>query len=195
MEIKLDNVILLRTQPQSLNATIAPGTIAAIYGENGHGKTTLLRALAGLGQVMTGAIRWNTGDRAPRPLSYMAQKYERMLFLWLSPRRNIERVAEREERDLTEQIEQELGASATNPAGILSGGEQQLVALASSIAAPGSLLLLDEPFSSLSAAWTDLAAELLLRYRRDRTIVIAAHSSTRLPPKLTEAIEGEIKLP
>ena len=146
-----------------LDLELPEGAYGVLLGASGCGKSTALRLVAGLLEPEGGSVRL-----AGRELLGLAPERRRVgmvfqdyaLFPQLSVRRNIEygprlRGAASEER---RKLSQELGKAfriegllERRPAS-LSGGEQQRVALARSVAARPELLLLDEPLSSLDAA-------------------------------------------
>src|SRR5471032_722539 len=139
---------------------IAKGEIFALLGSSGCGKTTLLRMLAGFETPTSGRIVLNGQDLAgmppyERPLNMMFQSYA--LFPHLSVWDNIafglrrdhwskDKIAERVEAML--KLVQ-LGKFGKRKPHQLSGGQQQGVALARSLAKQPQLLLLDEPLGAL----------------------------------------------
>ena len=146
-----------------LGLAIKKGEIAAILGPSGCGKSTLLRLLAGLdspdsGRVVIGGIDVTDMPPERRSVGMVFQDYA--LFPHLSVRRNIEygpkmrgvpRAARRRSTQAIAasfEIDHLLERSPYS----LSGGEQQRVALARALAAGPSVLLLDEPLSSLDAS-------------------------------------------
>lgn len=151
--------------------------VTAIWGASGSGKTTLLRAIAGLqrlsGHVRVGDAVWQDGRTfAPvhkRKLAYVFQ--EASLFAHLSVKDNIEYGMKRTKgrlRPTANRTFEEAAAIAvsstrlldtllgdlTDHSGVanLSGGERQRVALARAVMSLPSLLLMDEPLSSLDGA-------------------------------------------
>ncbi len=136
--------------------------VTALFGASGCGKTTLLRAIAGLDQYSGGFLRvgemiWQQGARflPPhcRPLGYVFQ--EPSLFAHLSVRRNLEyglkRVPKAMRKVSLDRAIELLGIGhllERKPAG-LSGGERQRVAIARALAVSPRLLLLDEPLAAL----------------------------------------------
>jgi branched-chain amino acid transport system ATP-binding protein len=142
-----------------ISLTLDAGQIVAVVGANGAGKSTLLRALAGLNRIGAGAIELDgvriDGLRADQrvPLGLSMVPEGRHLFPRLSVQRNLELGAftRRDRREVAASLEQAL---ATFPflkdrlqqlAGTLSGGEQQMVAIARGLMSRPRILLLDEP--------------------------------------------------
>ena len=161
-----------------VDLALAGHGITAIFGASGCGKTTLLRAVAGLVRPQPGRVvvngdvwqddahrMWRPTHR--RPLGVVFQ--EASLFEHLSVQRNLDfgrrRVPEAERRVSLEQAIDLLGIApllARSPAG-LSGGERQRVAIARALATSPRLLLMDEPLAALDAP---RKAELLPYFER-----------------------------
>jgi molybdate transport system ATP-binding protein len=155
---------------------VAPGSCLALAGPSGAGKTSVLRAIAGLlrpdaGTVSCGAEVWLDRaagiDVAPerRRVGYVFQEYA--LFAHLPAWRNVayglrgtSRAARRERaHELLERFG--IGALAGARPATLSGGERQRVALARALAPRPAALLLDEPLSALDARTRAAAAREL----------------------------------
>ncbi len=159
---------------------VREGEVVAILGPNGAGKTTLMRTLSGLLAPAGGRVSFDgadvTGARPERAVAAgMVHCPEgRQMFPLLSTEANL-RLGGYRRRDRHE-LERDVGAfldrwpmigrRRTSPAGQLSGGEQQIVALGRALMARPRLLLLDEPSMGLApvavqqmyAAIRDLAA-------------------------------------
>jgi molybdate transport system ATP-binding protein len=147
----------------SVELSVAPGECLALAGPSGAGKTSLLRAVAGLlrpdrGRVSCSGELWldtASGFELPaerRGCGYLFQEYA--LFPHLSAWRNVAYGLPREDR--RERAHELLGrfgvrARADAPPHELSGGERQRVALARALARRPRALLLDEPLSALDA--------------------------------------------
>ena len=150
------------TAVAGVNLDVGPGEVVALLGPSGSGKSSLLRAVAGLDPVAAGTISWDGADLAGTPVH---RRGFGMMFQdgQLFPHRDvagnvaygIETVLGREERrarvaELLELVG--LAGFAGRDVASLSGGERQRVALARSLAPRPRLLLLDEPLSALDRA-------------------------------------------
>lgn len=125
---------------EKLNLRIDRGEFVALLGESGCGKTTLLRALAGLDPIQSGRIA------APRRAAVVFQEHR--LLPWDNLWRNVPDPRERAAEALTEVG---LGDRLEDWPRNLSGGQAQRVALARALVQQPELLLLDEPFAALDA--------------------------------------------
>ena len=140
--------------------SIAGGEVVALVGRNGAGKTSLLRAAMGLMPHTTGQVLLEGTDvgrlppfrRARRGLGYVPE--DRRIFSDLSVAENL-RIAARPvesgftERDLLE-LFPNLAAMLERPASAMSGGEQQMLAVARTLAANPRVVLLDEPSEGIA---------------------------------------------
>lgn len=153
-----------------LSLDLAEGEIASLLGPSGCGKTTLLRAIAGLIQPSAGTIRFGSQlvgvssvvlPPSKRKTGYVPQ--QGALFPHLSVAKNISFGLAREQYSRIEisQIAAEM-ISLIGMSGLedrmpyqLSGGQQMRVALARALAMKPKLILLDEPFAALDAAFRD----------------------------------------
>lgn len=146
------------TVVDDLSISIKPKETIAVLGRNGVGKTTLLELITGRCRRHSGALIFDGADisnlstqrRAQLGIGYVPQTRE--VFPSLTVRENIN-VAARpglwNERQLME-LFPSLGKRATNFAGQLSGGEQQMLAIARALAGNPKLLLMDEPSEGLA---------------------------------------------
>ena len=135
-----------RTVIRSLDLHIERGEFVVLLGESGCGKTTLLRALAGLDPIDGGRI-----DGPSRPAVVLQ---EHRLLPWDSLWRNVALgLPEKHSRQLAETALAEvgLGDRLDDWPRNLSGGQAQRVALARALVQQPKLLLLDEPFAALDA--------------------------------------------
>jgi branched-chain amino acid transport system ATP-binding protein len=150
---------------------VAAGELVGVLGHNGMGKTTLLRAVMGLLRPTGGAVRL---DRAG--LAYVPQGRE--IFPGLSALDNLRLAATAAgRREAVPAVLAEfprLEPLLDRPGGALSGGEQQLLALARALCQGPKALLLDEPTEGIQPSIVDEIAERLrdLRARRGLAIVL-----------------------
>jgi branched-chain amino acid transport system ATP-binding protein len=137
---------------RELTLTVAPGEVVALLGPNGAGKTTTLLTIAGLLPPLDGAIELDgrpIGGLAPQKLSRLGVALvpeERGLFFDLTARENL-RLAPRHARTMPQELVRllpELTERLERRAGVLSGGEQQMLAVGRAILSRPRLLLIDE---------------------------------------------------
>jgi iron(III) transport system ATP-binding protein len=170
-----------------VNLSVPAGSLVAVLGLSGCGKTTLLRAIAGFERVQRGRIALGThtlddGHRVYVPperrgIGYVPQ--EGALFPNLNVQANVAFGLSRAQRrtDVVQELLELVGLVplARRYPHQLSGGEQQRVALARALARRPEVLLLDEPFSSLDASLRATVREevsTLLRSRGATTVLV-----------------------
>jgi len=150
---------------ENADLTIARGEFVALLGKSGSGKSTFLRALAGLDHDVEGE-----GElRTPEKLSVVFQ--DARLLPWRNVIQNVTLGLKGESIEAGKQALAEVGLAGREEAWPiqLSGGEQQRVALARSLVREPALLLADEPFGALDALTRlkmhDLLRALCARHR------------------------------
>jgi iron(III) transport system ATP-binding protein len=173
-----------------LDLVVPSGTTSAILGASGCGKTTLLRVVAGFQHADEGVVQ--LGDRtvagpgvwvAPekRGIGYVAQ--EGNLFPHLTVGANVSYGLARHARRTGERVSELLELVGLSPdlaarrPDQLSGGQQQRVALARALARRPTVVLLDEPFSSLDAGLRSSTREAVAQAlaHEDVTVVLVTH--------------------
>jgi len=135
-----------RTVLHGLDLDLRPGEFVALLGRSGSGKSTFLRALAGLDTGFDGTLT------VPRRRSVVFQ--DARLLPWMSVLDNVLLGLDgRSERERAREVLNEVGLAAHEDAWprTLSGGEAQRAALARALVRSPDLLLLDEPFGALDA--------------------------------------------
>ncbi len=169
-----------------VSLTIATGESVGILGHNGMGKTTLLRTLIGALRTTAGSVRFGDVDitrHAPHARSALGMAYVpqgREIFPTLSAMDNLRmglvKTGEKDLRTIEALLEDfpRLKPLLDRAGGSLSGGEQQLLALARALAGKPTLLLLDEPTEGIQPSIIEEIAETLggLRDRLKLTIVL-----------------------
>jgi len=144
---------------QGISLRVETGSIVTLVGANGAGKTTTLRAISGLAKVRSGSITFNGEEIANRPphrivARGLAQSPEgRMVFSNLTVLENLrmgaylrrDKAAIARDLDYVFGIFPRLKERQRQSAGTLSGGEQQMLAIARALMSAPQCLMLDEP--------------------------------------------------
>ena len=145
-----------------INISIRDGEIVSIIGPNGAGKSTVLKAILGQININQGSINLLDEDIISIPTSQIIKKgisyvpQTNNVFVSLSVEENLEMGAwvnpDNTQLKLYEMYElfPDLGEKRKQPAGSLSGGQRQMVAMAKSLMVDAKILLLDEPTAGLS---------------------------------------------
>jgi branched-chain amino acid transport system ATP-binding protein len=167
---------------RDVDLTVPSGRAVALVGPNGAGKTTLLSVISGLVPVRSGRVRLagqdvtsaSTTERARRGLCHVTEG--RSVFPGLTVRDNLRMFspAGREPEAVSRAVEAfpRLGERLTQVAGTMSGGEQQMLALARAYAQQASLVLLDEVSMGLAPVVVDGIFEFLRRLADDGTTLL-----------------------
>jgi branched-chain amino acid transport system ATP-binding protein len=171
---------------RGVNLSLAPGSITALIGANGAGKTTFLRTVSGLVRRKRGAVRMDSRELAQAPhrvvLDGFVQSPEgKQLFLGMSILENLligasnRRARQRRAQTLREvfmlfpilEERQHLAAST------LSGGQQQMLAVGRALMALPRVLALDEPSLGLAPIMVDRLFDSIRQLReRDMAILV-----------------------
>jgi branched-chain amino acid transport system ATP-binding protein len=189
----------------NVSFAVPEGGAVALLGANGAGKTTALRAVTGLlrfhgGQVTGGSIRFDgqailRSDAASLVAAGIGQVLEgRRVFADLTVAENL-RVGgfaaragrpEREVRETVGELFPVLAKRADQPAGLLSGGEQQMLAIARALMAQPRLLILDEPSLGLAPRVVAHIGEALREINRLGCALLLVEQSTALVVRVAE---------
>jgi len=148
-----DSVVL-----EDVSLALDEGDTLALLGRNGMGKTTLLVTLMGLTRLHRGRLRWRGGDLAALPTHRRSQAglgwvpQERFMFPSLTVEEHLTAVARPGRWTVPKvyEIFPRLAERRANFGNQLSGGEQQMLAIARALMVNPSLLLLDEPMEGLA---------------------------------------------
>jgi len=143
---------------EDVSLALEEGDSLALLGRNGMGKTTLLVTLMGLTRLRGGTLRWRGTDLARLPTYRRSQSglgwvpQERYMFPSLTVEEHLTAVARPGRWTLPRvyQVFPRLEERRTNFGNQLSGGEQQMLAIARALMVNPSLLLLDEPMEGLA---------------------------------------------
>ncbi len=171
-----------------VDLSVAAGEILILVGGNGAGKSTLLQSVMGTVSVLAGDIRyegrrinrWAVARRTRAGISYSPEG--RRVFSTLTVRHNLDAGAShvptrrlRERREEVFSYFPILADRSAQPAGTLSGGEQQMLAIGRALMANPDLILVEEPSQGLAPVVVDRVYETLQRICLDRgtSVVIA----------------------
>jgi tungstate transport system ATP-binding protein len=154
-----------------------------VLGPNGAGKSLLLRLCHGLIRASSGSIRWNgmEVDAARRSQAMVLQRpvlLRRSVAANISYALGVRGVPRRQRQSLASEALAQAGLLdlAARPARVLSGGEQQRLALARAWALKPQVLLLDEPTANLDPAATQAVETLLAQvYKAGTRIIMTTH--------------------
>jgi ABC-type branched-subunit amino acid transport system ATPase component len=168
---------------------VRDGEIVALLGRNGAGKSTLLKTLIGIAPASNGSIRLadseliglSSAQSARLGIGYVPQG--RGLFAGMSVAQNMElgRLRRRNgagvywHEDKIFTFFPRIKERWRSPADYLSGGEQQMVAVARALSGNTRILLLDEPFEGLAPAVVEELFEAFDKLRREISILIVDH--------------------
>jgi branched-chain amino acid transport system ATP-binding protein len=164
---------------QGVSLDVPEGGVTALLGRNGVGKTTTLRAILGLVD-RRGSVRFDdvelsglaTHRIVRRSIGYVPE--DRDVFTGLTVAENL-RLAERDAEpryDLVHELFPELAQRAEQRAGTLSGGQQQMVAIARALLNDNRVLLVDEPTKGLAPALVSEVAHVLERLAELTTVLL-----------------------
>ncbi|TCZ71060.1 ABC transporter ATP-binding protein [Paenibacillus albiflavus] len=178
---------------QGLNISVKPGEMMAIIGNSGSGKSTLLNILGGLDRPSAGQVRvgeWDllkvTDDQLVEykrnTVGFIWQNNARNLLPYLTALENVEMpmlLSGKIDRPYAKQLLEWVGLKErmNNKLQQLSGGEQQRVAIAISLANRPQMLLADEPTGSVDSQTSDMIMDIFRRLNTELkvTIVIVTH--------------------
>jgi len=168
---------------EGVSLEVEEGEVVALVGRNGVGKTTTLRTILQLTAPREGTVRYRGEDLTGRETHEVADMgvgwipEERRIFTQLSVEENV-RVAVPKDRDAAGAIEQafdtfpDLRDHRDRDAGTLSGGQQQMLALARGLVGENDLLLVDEPSEGLAPLIVERVAEALSDAAEDTTLLL-----------------------
>lgn len=183
---------------------VAPGELVVLQGLNGAGKSTLLQAIMGLGPRVTGVINyenkniqgWQPHQRAQAGLGYVAE--DRRLFTGLSVQTNL-RLAARGDVDANQasvlRLFPVLQTMLRRRAGQMSGGEQQMLALARTLMTSPRMLLLDEPCEGIAPVLVEnIVAALLTLKAQGMSMLVAEQNNilTECADRVFTLVAGQL---
>ena len=167
---------------RGVSLSVLRGQIATVLGSNGAGKTTVLKTISGIIDPRKGTVQFDGDNITAMDPALIVQRglvhvpEGREVFPLLSVRDNLLMGAyTRSDKDaIAKDIETAfayfpiLRERAAQPAGLLSGGQQQMLAIARALLSNPEMILLDEPSLGLSPKLTQEIFEIVLRINRER---------------------------
>jgi urea transport system ATP-binding protein len=217
MTLELDNINAYYGEShilRNVSFTIEPGEVVCLMGRNGVGKTTTLKTLTGLLPVRSGRITFNGRDithektdrRAKFGLAYVPQGREiiphltvrenLLLGYWNRPATG-DTVSEKDAFDEVYHLFPKLTQILNRPGGVLSGGEQQQLAIGRAILSRPQLLLLDEPTEGIQPSIVDQIEDVIIGFKESRRFAIllveqGLHFAARLAEKYVVMAKGAV---
>jgi branched-chain amino acid transport system ATP-binding protein len=161
---------------------VAPGRVTVLLGRNGAGKTTTLRSILGLTPAALGSIQFGRTDIIRMPVHQIVRQgigyvpEDRDVFGGLTVAQNLTLAqrpgATRERLALAYRLFPDLERRHAQHAGSLSGGQQQMLAIARALVNDNHLLLIDEPSKGLAPVVVNEVTEALTAIKGTTTILL-----------------------
>jgi branched-chain amino acid transport system ATP-binding protein len=174
--------------------------VATLVGANGAGKTTTLRTISGLKKPTSGQIKYQ-GKRIDGlelheivRLGIAHVPEGRMVFATMTVEENLEMGAylRKDKRGVAQDLQTVyehfpvLGERTTQLAGLLSGGEQQMLAIARALMTSPQIILMDEPTMGLSPLFVEEIGRIIRRINRDGKGIILVEQNARMALELAD---------
>jgi branched-chain amino acid transport system ATP-binding protein len=184
-----------------VSLTVNAGELVVLQGLNGAGKSSLLQSLIGIGPHASGQIEWagqridgwTAHRRAQAGLGFVAE--DRRLFSGLSVQENLWIAARAESKaamvhqcDRVLALFPVLGQMLSRLASQMSGGEQQMLAIARTLMTSPRLLLLDEPCEGIAPVLVQALREALLKLRDEGLSLLVAEQNNILAAHADRAL-------
>jgi branched-chain amino acid transport system ATP-binding protein len=176
--------------------TLEPGQVLAVLGRNGSGRSTLARALMGL-VPGRGRVQWHGRELlglAPHTIARCGVAYvpeTRDVFALLTVEQNLQlglAGRTRHRIDWAYATFGQLKLRQHTLAGLLSGGEQQMLSLARSLMAQPDLLIVDEPAEGLAPHWVETVGQVLREQAARGTAILLMEQKLDLAPVLAHRL-------
>ena len=187
---------------QGVSLGVNPGEAVALLGRNGAGKTTTLKTIMGVLKPRGGRVRLESRDitgASPHRIVQMGIGYvpeERRIFPNLTVYENLKmaRLMVDGGRRMDAYLDRVLSlfpplkARLRNRGRALSGGEQQMLAMARSLGTEPRLLLIDEPTEGLMPAFVETIGQTIVDIQRQGLAVLLVEQNTRLALEATQRV-------
>ena len=180
-----------------LSLNLAEGEIVALLGRNGAGKTTTLRSITGLAPPRSGEIRYkgtNIAGLAPHRISRMGVALvpeTRGIFSYLNARENLliaERRGSRWTMDAVLRRFPALRGRLESKGRLLSGGEQEMLAIARALMTDPELMLLDEPSQGLAPLVVSAVMDTIRELKSRRVSMLLVEQNVEMALQLADRV-------
>ena len=184
---------------QGVDLAVPRGGLSVLLGRNGAGKTTTLRTIMGLWKASAGSIVFDgrditkmaTPDIARLGIAYVPETMS--VFADLTVKENMilaarERALDSARLDWIFGFFPALKRVWNHPAGVLSGGQKQMVAVARAVVEPRRLILVDEPTKGLAPAIVDAMLAAFRELKREATTILLVEQNFRFAAALGETV-------
>jgi branched-chain amino acid transport system ATP-binding protein len=177
---------------QGVSLTLDAGEIVTVLGANGAGKSSLLRAIQGTVAPVGGRVRYRGNDitrwSAPRRVGsgLVLVPEGRQIFVSLTVEENLLLGAYTRRDDVTAELEQiyqrfpNLAQRRDMPAAVLSGGEQQMLAIGRALLSKPAVMMLDEPSLGLSPLLVQALFQLIGELNRQGLAILLVEQNTAM---------------
>lgn len=184
---------------QGVTLTAAKGTVTAVLGRNGVGKTTLCRSIAGLTPARSGRVVFDGADISRIPpyrihdLGISLVPQGRRIFPSLTVHENLA-IAVNPSRSHGWDLQNvfavfpRLSERSQNRGNELSGGEQQMLAIARALVARPSFLIMDEPTEGLAPVLVAEVANVIRRLKEEGTSILLAEQNAAFAVKVADYV-------
>jgi branched-chain amino acid transport system ATP-binding protein len=176
---------------QGVTLSVEKGTVTAVLGRNGVGKTTLCRSITGLTPARAGSVVFNGEDITALPPHRIYERgiclvpQGRRIFSSLTVHENLA-IAAKGDLDAVLSVFPRLAERSSNRGNELSGGEQQMLAIARALVARPSLLIMDEPTEGLAPMLIAEVGRVIRRLRDQGTSILLAEQNAAFAVKLAD---------
>ena len=181
---------------KGVSLDIAPGSITCLLGPNGAGKTTLMMTIAGVLRARRGSVRFQDEDITGQPADAIVARgialvpENRLVFPSMTVLENLHAGAYQRRDNPQSDIERLFGRfprlkeRAAQLAGTLSGGEQQMLAVARALMSRPKLLLMDEPSLGLAPLVVEEIFRTITELHRDGTTIFLVEQNAHMALKV-----------
>jgi branched-chain amino acid transport system ATP-binding protein len=180
-----------------LSLSVAEGEVVALLGRNGAGKTTTLRSITGLTPPRTGEIRYKGRDIAGLGAHQVSRlgialvPETRDIFSFLTARENLSIAQRKQSRwqiDAVLERFPSLKERLNNKGRQLSGGEQQMLAIARALLTGPELLLLDEPSQGLAPLVVSAVMSTIQDLKKERVSMLLVEQNAEMALRLADRV-------